>query len=429
MNLSANTILITGGASGIGLALAVRFVQAGSTVIICGRRADKLAEAWNRLPPATPPISWEANSQYYLAAAHECEHTEQWSGAVWHYSRLIERDARDGKKSAAILWFARATARANLQQWSEAADDANQALTLAQLGTSDQARALALRARGRLDSLREIESGDATEWEKIIADFEQAIKLDDKDRTLRSAAAEACVETFFAVAGESALPEKTRLQHAAKILAAAVAAEPEDARLRQWQAIAELTSGDLDRYRKTCEAMLEHFQNPDARAAGRIAWACLLNETFAKEHIDALLPWTTLAAQTTPSPYVLNTHGAALYRAGKYAEAIDVLTESIRSYDAREKARHQGDARQRGVAYREYKEGKPSEFAGLSGRAIDWVWLAMAHAQVNDMEKARQALERSRTSTEPLESRYLWTRLAIGLLDAEAESLLGANPK
>src|SRR5438477_11474415 len=45
MDLSNNTVLITGVASGIGLALAVRFQRAGSTVIICGRRADKLAEA------------------------------------------------------------------------------------------------------------------------------------------------------------------------------------------------------------------------------------------------------------------------------------------------------------------------------------------------------------------------------------------------
>jgi uncharacterized oxidoreductase len=50
MNLSNNTVLVTGGASGIGLALAVRFLQAGSTVVIVGRRADKLAEAQARHP-------------------------------------------------------------------------------------------------------------------------------------------------------------------------------------------------------------------------------------------------------------------------------------------------------------------------------------------------------------------------------------------
>ena len=50
MNLATNTILLTGGASGIGLALAVRFLRAGSTVIIVGRRADKLAEAQQQYP-------------------------------------------------------------------------------------------------------------------------------------------------------------------------------------------------------------------------------------------------------------------------------------------------------------------------------------------------------------------------------------------
>lgn len=42
MKLSGNTILVTGGASGIGLALAKRFLDSGNEVIICGRRADKL---------------------------------------------------------------------------------------------------------------------------------------------------------------------------------------------------------------------------------------------------------------------------------------------------------------------------------------------------------------------------------------------------
>jgi uncharacterized oxidoreductase len=50
MNLSHNTILLTGGATGIGLALAQRFAQAGSQVIICGRRADKLQEAQQQVP-------------------------------------------------------------------------------------------------------------------------------------------------------------------------------------------------------------------------------------------------------------------------------------------------------------------------------------------------------------------------------------------
>jgi uncharacterized oxidoreductase len=50
MNLSSSTVLVTGGASGIGLALASRIHAAGSTVAVCGRREDKLREARARLP-------------------------------------------------------------------------------------------------------------------------------------------------------------------------------------------------------------------------------------------------------------------------------------------------------------------------------------------------------------------------------------------
>ena len=45
MDTSGHTVLVTGGASGIGAALAERFLHAGNEVIICGRRADKLKEA------------------------------------------------------------------------------------------------------------------------------------------------------------------------------------------------------------------------------------------------------------------------------------------------------------------------------------------------------------------------------------------------
>lgn len=50
MNLSGNTILITGGASGIGYAFAQRFLEAGNDVIICGRRDDMLLGVKDRYP-------------------------------------------------------------------------------------------------------------------------------------------------------------------------------------------------------------------------------------------------------------------------------------------------------------------------------------------------------------------------------------------
>lgn len=50
MKLTNNKILITGGGSGIGLALAERFAQLGNTIIICGRRPEALHEAEKRFP-------------------------------------------------------------------------------------------------------------------------------------------------------------------------------------------------------------------------------------------------------------------------------------------------------------------------------------------------------------------------------------------
>jgi uncharacterized oxidoreductase len=51
LDVSGNTVLITGGATGIGFALAEKFVNAGSVVIVCGRRKSKLQTAKQKLPP------------------------------------------------------------------------------------------------------------------------------------------------------------------------------------------------------------------------------------------------------------------------------------------------------------------------------------------------------------------------------------------
>ncbi len=50
MNITGNKILITGGATGIGLGLAARFLQENNTVIICWRRESALQEAAASFP-------------------------------------------------------------------------------------------------------------------------------------------------------------------------------------------------------------------------------------------------------------------------------------------------------------------------------------------------------------------------------------------
>jgi uncharacterized oxidoreductase len=50
MKTENNTLLITGGGTGIGLSLASEFLRLGNTVIICGRREEKLMEAKKQYP-------------------------------------------------------------------------------------------------------------------------------------------------------------------------------------------------------------------------------------------------------------------------------------------------------------------------------------------------------------------------------------------
>jgi uncharacterized oxidoreductase len=50
METKGNTVLITGGSTGIGFGFAKRLVELGNTVIICGRRKEKLEEAENAIP-------------------------------------------------------------------------------------------------------------------------------------------------------------------------------------------------------------------------------------------------------------------------------------------------------------------------------------------------------------------------------------------
>ena len=64
MQTTGNTILITGGGTGIGLAFAKRFVARGNHVIICGRRAESLATAKSEttgLETIQCDVSTEAN--------------------------------------------------------------------------------------------------------------------------------------------------------------------------------------------------------------------------------------------------------------------------------------------------------------------------------------------------------------------------------
>jgi len=71
MIVSNNKILITGGASGIGLGLTEKFIQEKNTVIICGRRESALQEVAKKFPSVI-------TKQCDLGSAEEREKLFQW---------------------------------------------------------------------------------------------------------------------------------------------------------------------------------------------------------------------------------------------------------------------------------------------------------------------------------------------------------------
>jgi uncharacterized oxidoreductase len=79
MNLANNKILITGGATGIGLGLTERFLKENNTVIICGRRADVLKEVTDKYPSVIAKV---------CDLADETDRIELYNWVATHHSDL-----------------------------------------------------------------------------------------------------------------------------------------------------------------------------------------------------------------------------------------------------------------------------------------------------------------------------------------------------
>ena len=93
MKLDGNTILITGGSAGIGLAMAKEFVALGNKVIITGRNADKL-EAARKETPALETIQSDAADPEAVRAlaAHVAEHFPEMNVLVNNAGVIIPRN-------------------------------------------------------------------------------------------------------------------------------------------------------------------------------------------------------------------------------------------------------------------------------------------------------------------------------------------------
>lgn len=104
MNLTNRTVLIVGGTSGIGLGLARRFAAAGSTVVVGGRRTDRVGDLPTVTVDVTDPASVERARDDALARFPDLDTVVTMSGVM-----LVE-DLRDPAHMAA----AEATVATNL---------------------------------------------------------------------------------------------------------------------------------------------------------------------------------------------------------------------------------------------------------------------------------------------------------------------------
>jgi tetratricopeptide (TPR) repeat protein len=93
----------------------------------------------------------------------------------------------------------------------------------------------------------------------------------------------------------------------------------------------------------------------------------------------------------------LNTLGAALYRAGRFQEAISRLEEGIRKRGG---------------------ESSPQ----------DWTFLALAHHQLGHHAEARASLDQFRTYRPNESPERYWEELEIRLLRREAEAVILYDP-
>lgn len=161
-------------------------------------------------------------------------------------------------------------------------------------------------------------------------------------------------------------------------------------------------------HRVACQSMLTRFADTeDPLAASFTAWTCAL----IPDSVDDYSSVVTLAAKATSekpnSDQFLNSHGAVLFCAGRYEEAIERLTELVNR--------------------REQSDIQPN-----SSPAYTWYFLAMTHHSLGHSREAQNWLNKANEWTEQALSNRdnprPWNRrLTLVLLRTEAESLIEQN--
>jgi tetratricopeptide (TPR) repeat protein len=204
---------------------------------------------------------------------------------------------------------------------------------------------------------------------------------------------------LWANKGES-LARRRLWTEAAAAIGEAVRLRPEDITFRQHQIAALLAAGDRAGLRQSRTEMLDRFRlTTDPIIANDVAW-CSVMAVSEEPNLGETVRLAELAVNGAPEPLkaaLLNTLGVALYRAGRFAEAVRRLDEGIQN--------------RKGVSSEE-----------------DWVFLAMAHHRLGHHDEARRWLDRFHDRSPGVSSQDFWRELEIRLLRAEAEAVARFDP-
>jgi WD40 repeat protein/tetratricopeptide (TPR) repeat protein len=240
-------------------------------------------------------------------------------------------------------------------------------------GPDPAARGDAWRERGR--------------WDRAEAAYAEAARARPLNPTVRDALVRWHVERGHPDRAVATLDEVVRLM-------------PDEGWLREHLARVLLGSGDRAGWRRSTAAALDRLggtTNP--WTANSVAWACALGpEATADPGVPVrLAEFGVRGIHARQKPNYLNTLGAALYRAGRYAEAIGRLEEGIR-------------------------------LRGGKSLPADWAFLAMAHHRLGYRDEARRWLDRLREHQPSMAPDQFWDELEVRLLRSEAEAVILYDP-
>jgi WD40 repeat protein/tetratricopeptide (TPR) repeat protein len=206
-----------------------------------------------------------------------------------------------------------------------------------------------------------------------------------------------------------------------------------EANARYWLAMAYLADDNLDGYRKACLEMLDNCDptSPlDIDITNRAVWACVQvppdvigNPNPDPNRVAQVAEQLVNTATREPAKgeslwRYLNTYGAALYRAGKYPEALEQFTKAEKAYEQLLK-----------------REGRDESSQNSDGIVWNWLWIAMVHEGLRDSKEARVWFNRAKLVIDPNTPdkfsdafggpSLTWTqKLSLKLLYQEAEKVV-----